>query len=107
MGFFDFLKMPDINSGIMDYKETKNAVLLDVRTPQEFKEGHIPGAKNLPLQKIQNAGSMIKNKERAVFCYCHSGARSKRAVKMMEKLGYTNVVNIGGISSYHGKLEYR
>ena len=49
MGFFDFFKMPDINQEIHAYKETKGAILLDVRTSQEYREGHIPGSKNVPL----------------------------------------------------------
>lgn len=107
MGFFDIFKMPDINSGITEYNEAKNALLIDVRTPQEFREGHIPGAKNIPLQSIRSIDSRIKNKERPVFCYCYSGSRSRSAVRMMQRQGYTNVHNIGGIASYHGKLEYR
>ena len=44
MGFFDFLKQPDINKGVMEYHKTNGAVLLDVRTPQEYREGHITGS---------------------------------------------------------------
>lgn len=42
MGFFDFSKVPDINQGFEDYKATPNALLVDVRTPQEYREGHVP-----------------------------------------------------------------
>lgn len=52
MGIFDFLRHPDINQGIRDYSQATNAVLLDVRTPQEYREGHVPGSRNLPLQSI-------------------------------------------------------
>ena len=45
MGFFDFLKQANINQGIEEYKRTAGAVLLDVRTPQEYQEGHIPEVK--------------------------------------------------------------
>ena len=55
MGFFDFLKQPDINQGVKQYKTTSGAILLDVRTPQEYAEGHIPGGQNLPLQDIDKA----------------------------------------------------
>ena len=52
MGFFDFLKGPDINQGVKEYNATDGAVLLDVRTPDEYRQGHIPGSKNVPLQSI-------------------------------------------------------
>ena len=50
MSIFDFFKQPDINKGLKEYAETENAVLLDVRTPQEYRDGFIPGSKNLPLR---------------------------------------------------------
>ena len=50
--FTNFFKRTDINQGIKEYDSTPNAVLLDVRTPQEYKEGHIPGSKNVPLQSL-------------------------------------------------------
>ena len=50
MGFFDFLKGPDINQGLQEYGSASGAVLLDVRTPQEYREGHIPGSINAPLR---------------------------------------------------------
>ncbi|MDY5055898.1 MAG: rhodanese-like domain-containing protein, partial [Bullifex sp.] len=49
MGFFDFLKGPDINEGVKEYRETNGAVLIDVRTPEEYREGHIPESMNIPL----------------------------------------------------------
>ena len=52
MSIFDFFKQPDINNGLKEYAEKENAVLLDVRTPQEYREGHIPGSKNVPLQTL-------------------------------------------------------
>ena len=75
MEFFDFFKIPDINQEIKTYKETAGAILLDVRTPQEYREGHIPGSKNIPLQSIQNISSVIPQKDTPLFVYCHSGWR--------------------------------
>ncbi|MBP1573383.1 MAG: rhodanese-like domain-containing protein, partial [Oscillospiraceae bacterium] len=54
MGFFDFLRQPDVNQGVKEYKNTTGAVLLDVRTPEEYSEGHIPESKNVPLQALDN-----------------------------------------------------
>lgn len=105
MGFFDFLKQPDIDQGVMDYHNTKEAVLLDVRTPQEYREGHIPGSKNIPLQTIDKIGSIAHRKDTALFVYCYSGGRSRQAVSMLRYMGYTDVRNIGGIAAYSGKVE--
>ena len=105
MSIFDFFKQPDINKGLKEYAETENAVLLDVRTPQEYGEGHIPGSKNVPLQTIDNVTSIAENKDTALFVYCYSGARSRQAMAMLQHMGYTNVQNIGGIAAYHGKVE--
>ena len=63
MGFFDFFKQSNINQGIEEYKRTDDAVLLDVRTPQEYQEGHIPESKNVPLQQLDNIASVAKNKD--------------------------------------------
>ena len=105
MGFFDFFKQPDINQGIKDYQKTDNAVLLDVRTPQEYMEGHIPGSKNVPLQTIDKVTSVAENKDTALYVYCHSGARSRQAANYLQHMGYTNVTDIGGIAAYSGKVE--
>ena len=105
MGFFDFFKQPDIHQGVTDYRNTPEAVLLDVRTPQEYREGHIPGSKNLPLQTIDKVSSVVENKDTALYVYCYSGARSRQAVSYLQYMGYNNVNNIGGIAAYRGKVE--
>lgn len=105
MGFFDLFKQNDINQGVKDYHNIPGAVLLDVRTPQEYREGHIPGSKNLPLQTIDKVDSIVENKDTVLYVYCHSGARSRQATAMLQHMGYTNVQNIGGIAAYRGKVE--
>ena len=105
MGFFDFLRQPDVNQGVSDYKNTVGAVLIDVRTPEEYSEGHIPESKNVPLQALDKVRSVVENKDTELFVYCHSGARSRQAAAMLGRMGYTRVNNIGGISSYRGKVE--
>ena len=105
MGFFDFFKQPDVNRGVEEYQSTSGAVLLDVRTPAEYRSGHIPGSKNIPLQAIDKVASVAENKDTALYVYCQSGARSRQAAGALKQMGYTNVNNIGGIAAYAGKVE--
>ena len=105
MGFFNFLKDPDINQGVKEYRATDGAVLLDVRTPDEYRQGHIPGSKNVPLQSIDKVADMIDNKATPIFVHCLSGARSRQAAAILQQMGYSDVKNIGGISAYTGKVE--
>jgi len=105
MSFFDFFRQPDINQGVTDYRNTPGAILLDVRTPQEYREGHIPGSKNVPVQSIDKAASVVENKDTPLYVYCHSGGRSRQAVQLLRQMGYSNVTNIGGIAAYRGKVE--
>lgn len=106
MGFFDFLRQPDINQGIQTCLQTPGAVLLDVRTPEEYRQGHIPGSRNCSLQAIGAMPDMIESRETPLFVYCQSGVRSSQAVSLLRQMGYTNARNIGGIASYTGKVEY-
>lgn len=105
MGFLDFLRSPDINQGVKEYGAVPGAVLLDVRTPQEYREGHIPGSVNVPLPSLGREGKLPGGKDTALFVYCRSGARSRQAVELLACMGYGNVKNIGGIAAYTGKVE--
>ena len=88
MSFFDFFKQANINQGIEEYKRTAGAVLLDVRTPQEYQEGHIPESKNVPLQQLNNVVSVVKNTEIPLFVYCYSGARSRQATGLLQRIRF-------------------
>ena len=105
MGIFDLLKQPDINRGVQEFKKEKDAILLDVRTSQEYREGHIPGSKNVPLQQLDKLEELTENKDTVLYVYCHSGGRSRQAVSLLQAMGYTHVHNIGGIAAYSGKVE--
>ena len=105
MGIFAFLKQPDIHKGVEEYRSSAGAILLDVRTPQEYREGHIPGSQNVPLQQLNNVKEVAENKDTVLYVYCHSGTRSRQATNMLQYMGYTNVHNIGGIVAYSGKVE--
>ena len=101
----EFLKREDINKGIEEFKSTEGAVLLDVRSKDEYQSGHVPGSKNIDVGEIASAASIIRDKATPLFVHCLSGARSGRAVNALKSIGYINVKNIGGINSYTGPVE--
>ncbi len=105
MGFFDLFRQPDINQGVEEYRAVPQAILLDVRTPEEYGGGHVPGSRNLPLQQIEKITAIAEKKETPLFVYCQSGARSRQAVSLLQRMGYENVNNIGGMAAYRGEVE--
>ena len=86
-------------------KQKNDVVLIDVRTEEEYKEGHIPGSLLIPLDQASNICTIVPDKNKTLFVYCLSGGRSKNACGIFQKLGYVDVTNIGGIASYSGELE--
>ena len=104
MSFMDFLKRPDINKGVEEWRNTTNAVLLDVRTVDEYRQGHIDGSLNIPLQNIHVVKNIIPDLDKPIYVHCLSGARSAQATSALKSMGYTNVTDIGGINSYRGKV---
>ncbi|MDO5726179.1 MAG: rhodanese-like domain-containing protein [Tissierellia bacterium] len=96
----------DINKAQKVVSNSKSAVILDVRTFNEYKGGHLPGAINIALDKIgTDAEFEIEEKDTPILVYCRSGARSQSAKAILEGLGYELVINIGGIMNYKGDLE--
>ena len=91
-----------INKGIREYRNTPGAVLIDVREPDEFRSGHIPGAINMPLSGSHN---LSFPKDTPIYLYCLRGSRSLKAAAILKGQGYTNVKSIGGISGYKGEKE--
>ncbi len=104
MGLFNLFKGKDINAGFEDFKSTKGTILLDVRTAEEYADGHIEESRNLPLQNIGQATAVIADKSTPLFVHCRSGRRSATATAELKRIGYTNVNDIGGIMSYTGKV---
>ena len=89
---------------IQELKEFQKdgAIVIDVRSPQEYKEGHIDGAILIPEYEIKkNIGNKVKDKNQNIVVYCSSGSRSKKAQKILKKLGYENVYNL-----YNGFFNY-
>lgn len=73
--------------------------LLDVRTVEEFQDGHIEGATNLPLQSIQSGESPVAQKDKTVYVYCRSGNRSAQASELLKQAGYQHVVDLGAMTA--------
>lgn len=79
--------------------------LIDVRTPQEYQEGHIPGSINLPLGSMEDIASIVPEQDKKLFVYCLSGGRSARACAQLADMGYTDISDLGGINNWTGQLE--
>ena len=76
-------------------KQNQGAKVVDVRSSQEYKEGHLLGAINLPYYEIKrNAQNIIKDKNQEIVVYCQEGVRSKQAYKILKKLQYERVYNL-------------
>ena len=96
-------KHKDINEYLKEKEDS--TILLDVRTKEEYEEGHIPGSINVELDYINTVKDVIKDKTSKIYLYCRSGHRSGIALNAMKELGYTDLTNIGGIIHYKGELE--
>ena len=77
--------------------EEKHVVLVDVRTPEEFKAGHIPGAINIRNESIKGEPEELPDKNARILLYCRSGLRAEDAMTKLDELGYTDLSNMGGI----------
>ncbi len=87
----------DYRSAKMILKNDKNAKLVDVRSPQEYKEGHLPSSINLPLYKIEEQSrDVLPDLNSAIIVYCQSGSRSNKAIELLKEEGYKKLYNIEG-----------
>ena len=86
--------------------ESEDRIILDVRTKEEYAEGHIPGAICVPNEMIgTDMPEELPDKEQLILVYCRSGNRSKKAAEKLVKIGYTNVKEFGGIITWNGYIE--
>ena len=89
---------------IMDSEE--GYVILDVRTQEEFDQGHIPGAIQISHEEIaEKAEEVLTDKDQMILVYCRSGRRSKIAAEALGELGYTNIKEFGGIIDWPYEVE--
>ena len=86
-------------------QQTQDYLILDVRSPEEFAQGHIPHAINIPMDRFGEAPPKeLPDKAQKIFVYCRSGARSQQAAQKLADMGYTNIVEMGGINNWHGDV---
>jgi phage shock protein E len=90
-------------SAAQDLIKESGVLILDVRTSQEFRGGHIKGAKLLPVSELAGKiGEIVDWKDRQVLTYCHSGSRSATACRILKKNGFTKIANLnGGIMNWN------
>jgi rhodanese-related sulfurtransferase len=107
-GLYRFFKARKIMSTLTEEEFRqgyRKAQLIDVREPNEFDGGHILGARNIPLSQMRNRLIEIR-KDKPVYLYCQSGARSTRAAMMLNKKGYQDLnVLQGGFKKWTGKIK--
>lgn len=94
----NYRKISEVEYSNIDLKQY---TIIDVRSRREFSEGHINGAINIPLPELnKNINRYVASKNKNILVYCQKGSRSKRAVQILDDMGYTNVFNLkGGIES--------
>ena len=94
----------NMDEAITMMEEGSGYIILDVRTPGEFEEKHIPGAINVANETIgTDEIPELPDKDQLILVYCRSGNRSKQASEKLVALGYTNIVEFGGINDWPGE----
>jgi phage shock protein E len=78
----------------------QGAILLDVRTPAEFAEAHLPDARNIPVQELGQRLTELGARHRPIVVYCRSGARSATAARLLSERGFGNVHDLGGMGNW-------
>ena len=101
------LKMVSMEEGLEIAEQNPDAIILDVRRDDEYRAGHIPGAVLFTMETItaETAAEILPDKNRMILIYCRSGRRSKIAAQALLDLGYTNLIEFGGILDYTGEIE--
>lgn len=100
VGYVLFLRQGDVSGSEARRLVESGALLVDVRTPEEFSAGHIDGAVNILLQALDQRLGELGSKDRAIVLYCRSGNRSSRARRMLESAGFRSVHDVGAMSRW-------
>lgn len=95
----------DVNTIIDDYNELENVYIIDVREEDEYDDGHLINAYNIPLSRLDSIKNEDISIDSKIIVYCRSGNRSKSAQDMLNEMGYTNVYDMGGIMNWPYDVE--
>lgn len=88
------------------FENKGDCIIVDVRRADEFAEGHIPGAINIANESITDTEPKeLPDKNAVIYVYCRSGNRSKQAAGKLAAMGYSNIIEFGGIIDWTGKIE--
>ncbi len=105
MGLLDFLKGPNINDGLAKYHQLKYAILLDIRSEEDYAKGHVPGAVNIPFSKIARARYELDDRHAPVFVYGWYHNDAKDGVVALKALGFETITALGDCDRYTGEIE--
>lgn len=99
------IKAPIAMAPKLKFHMPTDSILIDVRTPEEYKSGYIPEAVNIPLDNLKTGiASQVKDQSQTVMVYCHTGSRSATAAKLLKDMGYRVVLDLGGILDFKEDL---
>ena len=102
----DDYRQIEMEEAVIMMEEETDYIILDVRTWEEYAEKHIPGAICIPNETIENdEPEELPDKNQLILVYCRSGNRSKQASQKLAEMGYTNIVEFGGINDWTGEVE--
>ena len=87
---------------IVEQKIASGAVVVDVRTRDEYEDEHFPKSINIPVNELTSRAKEIGDKEKSVLLYCASGARSAMGARILKMLGFKDVINAGGLYDMPG-----
>lgn len=95
----------EIDVTALHSRVTSKSIIIDVRTPQEYAQGHLPNAKNIPIQELRiRMKELIPYKDKEIFLVCASGVRSHNATQTLQQKGFSKAINvIGGTRGWQAK----
>lgn len=101
MGFFSSISGGNSGASV-EQKIKAGAVVVDVRSVDEYQDEHFPKALNIPVNELSSRAGEIGSKDKAIVLYCASGSRSAMGARILKSLGFTDVVNAGGLYDMPG-----